>query len=125
MHASPNECRVKQQNQGLEQTGNKMANGALRSLSSPLAKVGHCLGNGCPTHKQHLLFGLTGVEPSPQRDDDIEPNHNQSLDLRVKSRLGGRDSAKESLTYPVGLTVRGNVVDEERAADKDRDFVKI
>ena len=36
-----------------------------------------------------------------------------------------RDIARENWTYPVGLRVRGDVVDKERAADKDRDFVNI
>jgi hypothetical protein len=34
-------------------------------------------------------------------------------------------SVSVSLTYPIGLGIRSDVIDKERAANKDGDFIKI
>jgi hypothetical protein len=73
-----------------EQTSNKFAGGALCQ----------CFSNGCFTSKHHLLPRLTGIEPCPQGDDDIEPNHDQALDLKVKFPSVGEEIGQYMLDIP-------------------------
>ena len=55
------------------------------SLQSPL--VCHCFSNAYPACEHHLLLRLAVVKPGPQCDDDIEPDHDQTLNLKIRSRL--------------------------------------
>jgi hypothetical protein len=117
------EMQGKQQMKESEPTGSKMLSSAPAASDPPSA-------NASATVVLHAsitsVLGLTDVEPGPHGDDDIEPNHNQTLNLGVRCRLEGErlGQGKVGRTQLV-FSIRGDVVDKERAADKDRDFVKI
>ena len=72
VHAAEFEhCRVKQGNEGSKENRNTLSG----------RPVCHCFSDSHPTREHHLLFWLTVVEPGPHGNDDIEPNHDQTLNL--------------------------------------------